>query len=87
MCSYFENPVRGAKATPYQLLFTVMSYNILAQELLESHLYLYDKHESSALKWGHRKEILLSEIREANADVRIDPLHTRRFSDFSHMPL
>ncbi|XP_023722576.1 protein angel homolog 2 isoform X2 [Cryptotermes secundus] len=59
----------AADATPYQLLFTIMSYNILAQELLESHQYLYQWHEPSALKWRHRKQILLSEIQEANADI------------------
>lgn len=61
--------VSESKATPYQLLFTVMSYNILAQELLESHRYLYHRHEPSALKWEHRKQILFSEIQEANADI------------------
>jgi hypothetical protein len=64
-----------------------MSYNILAQELLESHQYLYNKHESAALKWTHRKQILLREIEEANADVCIDPprihMHARKNSQFS----
>jgi protein angel len=62
-----------------------MSYNILAQELLESHQYLYHNHEPSALKWGHRKQILLSEIQEANADVCIN--HTHKLAVFSLMPL
>jgi protein angel len=66
------NAVDKVKNTPYHLLFTVMSYNVLAHDLLQSHPYLYYKHQPDALEWKHRSQILLSEIQEANADVRID---------------
>lgn len=62
-------PVNGVKDSPYHLIFTVMSYNVLSQDLLESHRYLYHKHKARALKWKHRSHILYSEIQEANADI------------------
>lgn len=49
--------------------FTVMSYNVLAQQLLENHKYLYRKHDIRALTWEYRSTVLLKEIREADADV------------------
>ncbi|XP_034251336.1 protein angel homolog 2 isoform X2 [Thrips palmi] len=49
--------------------FTVMSYNVLAQQLLEDHKYLYSKHDDRALTWEHRSRILLMEIEERNADI------------------
>jgi len=42
--------------------FTLLSYNILAQNLLESHMYLYDRHDRRALTWKHRKSRLQQEI-------------------------
>ena len=68
--------VNAAKDSPYHLVFNVMSYNVLSQDLLQSHRYLYHKHKASALKWKHRSHILYSEIQEANADVCIDHTHT-----------
>lgn len=62
-------PVAEVKDTPYHLLFTVMSYNLLAHDLLHSHMYLYDKHKPNALVWKHRSQLLYSEIQEANADI------------------
>jgi mRNA deadenylase 3'-5' endonuclease subunit Ccr4 len=70
------NPATEVKATPYRLLFTIMSYNVLAQDLLQSHPHLYYGHDHMALKWEYRSQILLSEIQEANADVRIDCAQT-----------
>jgi len=70
------NAVNGVKDSPYHLIFTVMSYNVLSQDLLQSHRYLYYKHKARALKWMHRSHILYSEIQEANADVCIDHTHT-----------
>lgn len=49
--------------------FTVMSYNVLAQDLLECHPYLYKKHDSKALQWKYRSATLWKEIKDGDADV------------------
>ncbi|KAG7188904.1 hypothetical protein KM043_008509 [Ampulex compressa] len=47
----------------------LLSFNILAQNLLESYPYLYKKHDKQALAWHVRKELLLEEILQAQANV------------------
>lgn len=47
----------------------LLSFNILAQHLLEAHSYLYKHHDKSALLWDTRKSLLLREIFEAEANV------------------
>lgn len=42
--------------------FVLMSYNILAQDLLTQHQYLYEQCDKSALKWSHRLQCLKREI-------------------------
>ncbi|XP_031339569.1 protein angel isoform X2 [Photinus pyralis] len=49
--------------------FKVMSYNVLAQELLESHPFLYTYHNPNALKWDQRWYSILGEIKFHNADI------------------
>lgn len=49
--------------------FTLMSYNVLAQCLLEDNRYLYDHCHPDVLRWDYRKERLLAEFRLANADI------------------
>ena len=49
--------------------FTVFSYNLLAQQLLEDHRYLYRNHNPKSLSWDNRSSVLLSEIQRANADI------------------
>lgn len=51
-------------------VFRLLSFNILAQNLLEAHPYLYLQHNREALPWDIRKPLLLQEILEAQADVR-----------------
>ncbi|XP_013773328.1 protein angel homolog 2-like isoform X2 [Limulus polyphemus] len=51
------------------MLFTVMSYNILAQDLLESNMFLYEHCSPECLTWEYRKNNLLKEIRKAAVDV------------------
>ncbi|XP_066600488.1 uncharacterized protein [Prorops nasuta] len=50
-------------------ILRVLSYNILAQNLLDSHRYLYKDHDRRALPWEIRKPLLLQEILEAQANV------------------
>lgn len=49
----------------------LLSFNILAQNLLESHSYLYQDHDPAALSWEIRKPLVLQEILEAEANVCI----------------
>jgi len=49
--------------------FSLLSYNVLAQELLENNAFLYDWSNRHVLNWNYRKELLLNEIKEFNADV------------------
>ncbi|XP_041351320.1 uncharacterized protein LOC121370259 isoform X2 [Gigantopelta aegis] len=48
---------------------SVMSYNILAQNLLEEHSYLYEDHGDEALTWNYRSHRLLQEIAFHHSDV------------------
>ncbi|XP_077587642.1 protein angel homolog 1 isoform X2 [Stigmatopora nigra] len=49
--------------------FTVMSYNILAQDLLEAHLELYKHCPREALEWSYRSNLLLEEIQKWAPDI------------------
>ncbi|KAH7971767.1 hypothetical protein HPB52_002751 [Rhipicephalus sanguineus] len=51
------------------LEFTVMSYNVLAQGLLEDNPYLYQHCHEDVLQWPLRRQNLLAELREVNADI------------------
>lgn len=51
-------------------LIKVLSYNILAQNLLEMHPYLYSYHDPQYLSWDYRSEALIKEFAEFDADVR-----------------
>nr|XP_020443731.1 protein angel homolog 2 isoform X2 [Monopterus albus] len=49
--------------------FSVMSYNILSQELLQDNTYLYRHCHPSVLPWHYRLPNLLAEIQQHDADV------------------
>ncbi|KAI3364589.1 hypothetical protein L3Q82_011371 [Scortum barcoo] len=49
--------------------FSVMSYNILSQELLQDNAYLYRHCNPTVLPWSHRLPNLLSEIQQHDADI------------------
>ncbi|XP_061098354.1 protein angel homolog 2 isoform X2 [Conger conger] len=55
----------GAK--PFE--FSVMSYNILAQQLLQENPYLYKHCHSSILDWNYRFPNILKELKIHNADI------------------
>jgi len=46
------------------LEFNVMSYNVLAQNLLEDNSYLYDWSQKKFLDWNNRKHRLVNEIKD-----------------------
>lgn len=50
-------------------IFTLMSYNVLAQDLLEKHPHLYRKHNPVTLEWETRWYNLLNEIKKFIPDV------------------
>lgn len=52
-------------------ILRLLSYNILAQNLLETHSYLYKHHNGNALDWKRRKLLVQQEIIEANANVSL----------------
>lgn len=94
-------PERTWESTKYQLnlqkegvqlgtsanhtVFTVVSYNILAQDLLESHQDLYYGIKREHLEWSHRKDCLLQEIRSLKPDIlclqEIQTSHLEGFTD------
>lgn len=49
--------------------FSVMSYNILSQELLQDNAYLYRHCSPGVLSWSHRLPNLLAEIQQHNTDI------------------
>uniref|UniRef100_A0A182YD93 Endo/exonuclease/phosphatase domain-containing protein n=1 Tax=Anopheles stephensi TaxID=30069 RepID=A0A182YD93_ANOST len=49
--------------------FTLMNYNILAQDLLDSHAQLYSEHDPQALPWEERCKRLTAEIERIDPDV------------------
>ncbi|KAG5846585.1 hypothetical protein ANANG_G00116550 [Anguilla anguilla] len=49
--------------------FSVMSYNILSQQLLQENAYLYKHCPSSVLDWSHRFPNILKELELHNADI------------------
>lgn len=49
--------------------FSVLNYNILSQQLLETHSYLYQEHSSNALRWNQRFYLLVGEILHNNPDI------------------
>ncbi|KAI9550997.1 hypothetical protein GHT06_000238 [Daphnia sinensis] len=57
------------KQPPHSLKFTVLSYNVLAQHLLEDHIYLYRNVETEALNWDKRAERILREVTNTYADI------------------
>ena len=48
---------------------SVLSYNMLAQDLILTNRYLYSKRPQSSLDWNFRKSNLLIELTQAAADV------------------
>lgn len=50
-------------------ILKLLSFNILAQNLLEDHSYLYMDHNKKALNWKTRKPLVIQEILETEANV------------------
>lgn len=57
------------KSRYHHFNFHIISYNILAQKLIEDNPFLYDDCLDNNLEWNRRSERLLNEILKQNADV------------------
>lgn len=68
-CRRWRNTPAMVRRGPDDLPFTFMSYNILAQDLLEMHEDLYDQHDAVTLSWSHRYDRLMSEINFIRPDI------------------
>ncbi|KAM4772032.1 protein angel homolog 2 isoform 1-T2 [Rhinophrynus dorsalis] len=55
--------------SPVTFDFTVMSYNILSQDLLEDNSHLYSHCRRPLLFWSYRLPNILKELEEMNADI------------------
>ncbi|KAM9840015.1 protein angel homolog 2 isoform 2-T2 [Aulostomus maculatus] len=64
-CSTEPQPPGGSSAFD----FSVLSYNILSQELLQDNAHLYRHCKPSVLPWDYRLPNLLSEIQSYDADI------------------
>uniref|UniRef100_A0A8C6NNZ8 Angel homolog 2 n=3 Tax=Nothobranchius furzeri TaxID=105023 RepID=A0A8C6NNZ8_NOTFU len=64
-CSTLPHPPGGSTAFD----FSVMSYNVLSQELLHENSYLYQHCHPCFLPWEYRLPNLLAEIRHHDADI------------------
>lgn len=79
--AYFDNnrrwktPPNGGKSSSKsrsaseRFEFTLMSYNILAQDLLDGHAFLYANNNPTALPWPQRYERLMAEINAVHPDI------------------
>jgi len=60
---------RSSNNTEDYFILKLLSFNILAQNLLEDHSYLYMGHNKKALNWKIRKPLIIQEIFETEANV------------------
>jgi len=49
--------------------FSVASYNILAQDLLEQHFHLYHHCDERHLRWPYRRKNIMHQLNKNNPDV------------------
>lgn len=67
----------------YGIEFTIMSYNILSDDLLFQNAYLYVGCDSSVLKWQYRFERLVNEVSQHAPAIlciqEVDKLHKGSF--------
>ncbi|XP_062981455.1 protein angel homolog 2 [Elgaria multicarinata webbii] len=65
-----EKPISQDNKDPQERFeFTVMSYNILSQDLLEDNSHLYKHCQRQILSWNYRFPNILEDIKRLDADV------------------
>ncbi|XP_054758783.2 protein angel homolog 2-like isoform X2 [Lytechinus pictus] len=68
--------------------FSIVSYNVLAQGLLDTNYYLYRHCDQDILLWNHRRQRILEEIQKADADIIcLQEVEERHFHDFFYPAL
>lgn len=68
---YTMFPEKLASNSEESFILRLLSFNILAQYLLETYPFLYKEHDKWALYWNIRRQLLLQEIIEAQANVSL----------------
>ncbi|XP_020280505.1 protein angel isoform X2 [Pseudomyrmex gracilis] len=58
-----------SKSMEDTFLLKLLSFNILAQNLLETYHFLYKRHNKQALDWNIRKSLIIEEILDAEANI------------------
>ncbi|KAL0967456.1 hypothetical protein UPYG_G00252470 [Umbra pygmaea] len=66
---YTSRPKSGSGRQTPPFDFSVMSYNILSQDLLQDNNYLYKHCNVFILNWEHRLSNILKELKEHSADI------------------
>lgn len=62
------------------LFFSVLNYNLLSQELLDTHSYLYRDHTQQSLRWNQRFYNLVGEILYNNPDILCCQVRVAQFT-------
>jgi len=76
-------PRLGQKSNKTSTEIKVMNYNILSQDLLERHMYLYRNHLPHVLPWSYRSPLLLQEIVYHSPDILcLQEVEKSEFTDF-----
>jgi len=69
--------VNKAVMVKHSTQLSVVSYNLLAQDLLEKNMHLYTQCSPDQLKWDFRKNNLLDDLTQSSADVGVVLLWVR----------
>ncbi|XP_060530917.1 protein angel homolog 2-like isoform X2 [Cylas formicarius] len=69
LCKRIWEPIYDDKGRNGDFTFTVMSYNVLAQDLIKEHPELYRMHDPNALRWNVRWRNLYNEIKVLSPDI------------------
>ena len=68
-------------AEPNAFKFSIMSYNILSQNLLENHRYLYEHCQESDLQWPERGHRIRDELLRSDSDIIcLQEVHSNHFN-------
>ncbi|XP_023310240.1 protein angel homolog 2 [Anoplophora glabripennis] len=65
----WENVKNENQSNRPGFIFTVMCYNVLSQDLLSQHPYLYNNHNNVSLQWNVRWTNIFNEITKFKPDV------------------
>lgn len=67
---WISNPFyRNYKQKIDETVITIMSYNVLAQDLIDKHSYLYSRHNRHDLPYDIRSERLFQEMKLIKPDI------------------